>query len=583
MPDDPNNPFTNSAELARQHYSHPRSTSGPDRSVISSTERRAYERFRDQNPFLDLDDLNKLWDEEMRRHGDVATGRSSFGMGFSDQQFAMLEDEDTRDFNVVQGDLTNPFDIGPAKIMERPQHIDDITITSQRGLAENQYALGQVQDQSQYVRTHGMDDQDGYLSSSIDQASLSLMAEQNRISLALSMSQQVNMDDGWEDIPDDENAENEDQGDLERQQQLQEENAHAEVLELDLTREDRIRTDESMEEGIQAPEEIEGNEVSMEAGEAEENENADDLTLADEGLSTYGPALAETSMNVDVLNLLDEDLNPDDLALAETDVNADGLNLLDEESNADDMAMAGERMDEDDDALAEEGPNADDQTSPEEIMDEEGQLITENGRNAGENITSADGEIAIEDPNGRDTVWVDEGQPEYEDGYMNVNDEEHIEQLEHERQQGQSSVQYFDDFPSELGIMSNGSVLPTSAPAPKRVQRLSKVGVPVPSLPATLQKNLIHTFSRSRISREAMEVIQEGSHQFLEQVAGDLAAYAAHAGRRTIDGSDVECLMQRLRITNNKVSIESLLQRYLPRELRDKVLYPEDLQRFRRQ
>ncbi len=72
------------------------------------------------------------------------------------------------------------------------------------------------------------------------------------------------------------------------------------------------------------------------------------------------------------------------------------------------------------------------------------------------------------------------------------------------------------------------------------------------------------------------------SHQFLEQASNDLAAYAEHAGRRTIDESDVELLMDRLRLTNDKVSLESLLHRYLPRELRDKVLFPDEMQRFRR-
>jgi hypothetical protein len=71
----------------------------------------------------------------------------------------------------------------------------------------------------------------------------------------------------------------------------------------------------------------------------------------------------------------------------------------------------------------------------------------------------------------REPVLEDEDQRDYDDGYMNVNDEDHIEQLEHEEQQDRPGVHYFDDFPSELGIMSNGNVLPTSAPAPKKSVR----------------------------------------------------------------------------------------------------------------
>ncbi|KAF9571646.1 hypothetical protein EC968_000314 [Mortierella alpina] len=170
----------------------------------------------------------------------------------------------------------------------------------------------------------------------------------------------------------------------------------------------------------------------------------------------------------------------------------------------------------------------------------------------------------------------------YEEDYMQVPDEDHVELQEHEERQGPSGPQYFDDFPSELGIMSNGNVLPTIFPKTKKTVRLSKAGIPVPSMPAALQKQHVHTFSRSRVSQEAMAVIMEGSHQFLEQASNDLAAYAEHAGRKTIDESDVELLMERLRLTNEKVSLESLLHRYLPRELRDKVLYPDEMQRFRR-
>lgn len=61
---------------------------------------------------------------------------------------------------------------------------------------------------------------------------------------------------------------------------------------------------------------------------------------------------------------------------------------------------------------------------------------------------------------------------EYEDGYMNVLEEDHIEQQEHEEQHGKAGVEYFDDFPSELGIMSNGNILRTSAPPkPRKVVR----------------------------------------------------------------------------------------------------------------
>ncbi|KAI8352324.1 hypothetical protein B0O80DRAFT_454276 [Mortierella sp. GBAus27b] len=66
--------------------------------------------------------------------------------------------------------------------------------------------------------------------------------------------------------------------------------------------------------------------------------------------------------------------------------------------------------------------------------------------------------------------------------------------------------------------------------------------------------------------------------QFFEQAVHDLAVYAKHSDRNTINETDVECLMKRLRITSDNVSVESLMQRYLPRELCDKVLFPGPIQ-----
>ncbi|KAG0229651.1 hypothetical protein BGW42_001412 [Actinomortierella wolfii] len=152
-----------------------------------------------------------------------------------------------------------------------------------------------------------------------------------------------------------------------------------------------------------------------------------------------------------------------------------------------------------------------------------------------------------------------------------------VEEQEGNQNRRDNQTLFLDDLPSELGMLSNGQFLPVDAPKGKKNVRMSKNGLPVPSLPASLQRQLVHTFARTKMSREAMEEITEASHLFFEQVSGDLAAYAAHAGRRTIDDSDVECLMRRLRLTNSKVSLESLLHRYLPRELRDLVLYPKEL------
>ncbi|KAF9957366.1 hypothetical protein BGZ65_002108, partial [Modicella reniformis] len=191
---------------------------------------------------------------------------------------------------------------------------------------------------------------------------------------------------------------------------------------------------------------------------------------------------------------------------------------------------------------AEEDMNQEDQHSTTKDWEEQGGLQDVPDVNGQKQLQL---EIDADDQGWDQELDQEQNQLDHEDGYMNVNGEEHIEQMEHEEQQDQPGVKYFEDFPSELGIMSDGTVLPTSAPAPKKSVKVSRAGITVPAMPSTLQRQLVNTFSRSRISREAMAVILEGTHLFFEQAASDLAAYAEHAGRRTIDESDVECLMQR--------------------------------------
>lgn len=85
----------------------------------------------------------------------------------------------------------------------------------------------------------------------------------------------------------------------------------------------------------------------------------------------------------------------------------------------------------------------------------------------------------------------------------------------------------------------------------KKKLKVSKYGIQYPSLPAGVVKKLATTFARTagnskaKISKEALEAIMQASDWFFEQVSDDLGAYAKHAGRKTIDESDVVTLMAR--------------------------------------
>ncbi|KAF9433069.1 hypothetical protein BGZ76_009917 [Entomortierella beljakovae] len=502
MEDDPNNPLMVSTQNVQHNLNI--GTKRQGRDVLSSAERLAFE-FKDQNPFLDPDEFYKLWEDELgvTREG----GRISFGLGGPEENYALTDDGDTREF-VTQGELVDPFTAPTDGIETRPLHIGDITNTSQHGfLGEHEQAEQNESTVHVYERNEKY-----YYQGASGNTYVEFEAELNESSFLRSTqaSQQSSEDADIESIG----------------------QSQSEVSDV--------------AEGFTNTTTTDGKMTPQQEGDIDMEDGWEDIL--DDDNETQGSIANHQSLETTST----ADRNSD---MEMTHTNDD--QPMTDQNNQEDLETR--PLQEEDEHIA--GHASDDMVIPNDDVAEEEQ-----------NVGNEDRE---------DQAVPEDEQLEYEDGYINANDEEHIERQEH-NEQDRSGVHYFDDFPSEIGIMSSGQVLPTSLPAPKRAVRLSAAGIPVPSMPAPLQKQLINTFSRSRVSREAMAVIMEGSHQFFEQASNDLAAYAGHAGRKTIDESDVECLMKRLRITNDKVSIESLLQRYLPRELRDKVLYPEDLQPFRR-
>ncbi|CZR58404.1 uncharacterized protein PAC_08296 [Phialocephala subalpina] len=108
--------------------------------------------------------------------------------------------------------------------------------------------------------------------------------------------------------------------------------------------------------------------------------------------------------------------------------------------------------------------------------------------------------------------------------------------------------------------------------ARKKKVKVSRHGIQYPSLPAGVVKKLATSFARTagskaKINKEALDAIMQASDWFFEQVSDDLGAYAKHAGRKTIDESDIVTLMARQRQTNASTTPFSLAQKYLPREL----------------
>ena len=84
-----------------------------------------------------------------------------------------------------------------------------------------------------------------------------------------------------------------------------------------------------------------------------------------------------------------------------------------------------------------------------------------------------------------------------------------------------------------------------------KTQKMSRLGIPYPSIPegvvkrfATLHTNRV-VAKKTRLKKETLKAVMQASEWFLEQVGDDLGAFARHAGRKTIDESDVTTLMRR--------------------------------------
>ncbi|KAI1140679.1 hypothetical protein F5Y05DRAFT_282252 [Hypoxylon sp. FL0543] len=134
-----------------------------------------------------------------------------------------------------------------------------------------------------------------------------------------------------------------------------------------------------------------------------------------------------------------------------------------------------------------------------------------------------------------------------------------------------------DDDNEELNetIISQGMEPPGQRGSGRRRpgKKISRHGIEYPSLPQGVVKRLATTLaktagvSKAKISADTLDAIMQASDWFFEQLGDDLSAYARHAGRKTIDESDMMMLMRRQRQTSASTTPFALAQRHLPREL----------------
>ncbi|TGZ85138.1 hypothetical protein EX30DRAFT_361040 [Ascodesmis nigricans] len=120
----------------------------------------------------------------------------------------------------------------------------------------------------------------------------------------------------------------------------------------------------------------------------------------------------------------------------------------------------------------------------------------------------------------------------------------------------------------------------TSAPPPRTIKkntrkpralRQSAYGIDYAPLPPAVIRKLASQLSATKLSKDTLRVLDEASEAFFRQTADSLRAFARHAGRKTVDESDVVQLMMRQRQINPQTSVFALAQRYLPRELANEI------------
>ncbi|KAI0403096.1 centromere kinetochore component CENP-T-domain-containing protein [Xylaria palmicola] len=131
----------------------------------------------------------------------------------------------------------------------------------------------------------------------------------------------------------------------------------------------------------------------------------------------------------------------------------------------------------------------------------------------------------------------------------------------------------------EANLSHTASLAPNRVTKRKKGKKISRHGIEYPSLPPSVVKRLATTCAKTagtkgKISPDTLDVLMQATDWFFEQLGDDLSAYAKHAGRKTIDESDMITLMRRQRQTNASTTPFALAQRHLPRELLQELRMP---------
>lgn len=119
-------------------------------------------------------------------------------------------------------------------------------------------------------------------------------------------------------------------------------------------------------------------------------------------------------------------------------------------------------------------------------------------------------------------------------------------------------------------------------PSRKKRMKLNQHGNPIPSLPSSLIKRVIHDSQikankrKTTLSKEHMAALEQATEWFFEQASEDLADYANHSRRKTrIDEEDALLLMRRQRVLQQEGELRAFAKDWLPLEVFKELELPD--------
>ncbi|XP_021342138.1 uncharacterized protein LOC110442722 isoform X2 [Mizuhopecten yessoensis] len=294
--------------------------------------------------------------------------------------------------------------------------------------------------------------------------------------------------------------------------------------------------------------------------------------------------LAHPSSTAEDMGLAHASSTAEDMDLAHPSTTAEDMDLAHPSSTAEDMDLAHPST------TAEDKQGSDEEASVHEVEEEEGQNLEEEGQMEADFVLDEESaHVEEEEPLDKDADV--ENQSDEEDEEMTEEVTEDVTEnyrlaktphLATPQDSQRPAVRPLTDVlksrNSALPLRSVNEVLKdrgnTTPPKSKEkevkiTQRKTKAKTRQSApLPVSVIKKVFGHYCKMKVSSDVLPGLINATEKFFRQVPADIEAYCHHAGRKTIDETDVELLMMRQRLIKDNKSLNVLIEENLPLEYR---------------